>query len=68
MVKKIDLTDTSTETIDPSVSLADTNDSSIGPILNMLSQIDWKLWEIYKTTKRFEKLFEADQINLDDES
>ena len=68
MVKKIDLTDTSTETIDPSVSLADTNDSSIGPILNMLSQIDWKLWEMYKTMKRFEKLFEADQVNLDDES
>ena len=39
MVKKIDLTDTSTETL---ASPTDTNDSSIGPILNMLSQIDWK--------------------------
>ena len=67
MVKKIDLTDTSTETIDPSVSLADTNDSSIGPILNMLSQMDWKLWEMYKTMKRFEKLYEADQINLEED-
>ena len=67
MVKKIDLTDTSTETLGPPVSSADTNNADIGPILNMLSQIDWKLWEIYKTTKRFEKLFEADQVTLDDD-
>ena len=64
MVKKIDLTDTSTETL---ASPTDTNDSSIGPILNMLSQMDWKLWEMYKTMKRFEKLYEADQINLEED-
>ena len=35
-------------------------------MLNLLSQMDWKLWEIYKTAKRFEKMFEADQITLDE--
>ena len=64
MVKKIDLTDTSTETMEPPVN---TNDADISPILNMLSQIDWKLWEMYKTMKRFEKLYEADQINLEED-
>ena len=59
MVKKIDLTDTSTETIDPSVSLADTNDSSIGPILNMLSQMDWKLWEMHNKSDRIDKMLAA---------
>ena len=67
MVKKIDLTDTSTETVEPSVSSVDTDNSSIGPILNMLSQMDWKLWEMYKTMKRFEKLYEADQVNLEED-
>ena len=66
MVKKIDLTDTSTETVEPSVSI-DTDNSSVGPILNMLSQMDWKLWEMYKTMKRFEKLYEADQVNLEED-
>jgi hypothetical protein len=41
-------------------------EASIGPIMNTLGQMDWKLWEIYKTCKRFEKLFEADQVTLDE--
>jgi hypothetical protein len=67
MVKKIDLTDTSVEAMDLSISSTDTDNSSIGPILNMLSQIDWKLWEMYKIMKRFEKLFEADKVNLEED-
>ena len=66
MVKKINLTDTSSappSNVDMDVKELE---ASIGPIMNTLGQIDWKLWEIYKTCKRFEKLFEADQVTLDE--
>ncbi len=66
MVKKINLTDTSSappSNVDMDVEELE---ASIGPIMNTLGQMDWKLWEIYKTCKRFEKLFEADQIILDE--
>jgi hypothetical protein len=66
MVKKINLTDTSSappSNVDMDVEELE---ASIGPIMNTLGQIDWKLWEIYKTCKRFEKLFEADQVTLDE--
>ena len=66
MVKKIDLTDTS--------STSPPTEHSNGPVMtgtdsmiNLLSQMDWKLWEMYKTMKRFEKLFEADQVTLEEE-
>ena len=66
MVKKINLND---PTITPSNVDMDVEEleASIEPIMNTLAQIDWKLWEIYKTCKRFEKLFEADQVTLDDD-
>tara|TARA_B100001245_G_scaffold121594_1_gene89396 strand:+ start:328 stop:525 length:198 start_codon:yes stop_codon:yes gene_type:complete len=65
MVKKINLTDTSSpSTATPTTEAGGTD---IGPILDLLGQVDWKLWEIYKTCKRFEKLFEADQVTLDDD-
>ena len=66
MVKKINLTDTSSappSNVDMDVEELE---ASIEPIMNTLGQIDWKLWEIYKTCKRFEKLFEADQVTLDE--
>jgi hypothetical protein len=66
MVKKINLIDTSSappSNVDMDVEELE---ASIGPIMNTLGQMDWKLWEIYKTCKRFEKLFEADQVTLDE--
>jgi len=63
MVKKINLTDTSST----ANSTTEERGTDIGPILDLLGQVDWKLWEIYKTCKRFEKLFEADQVTLDDD-
>ena len=65
MVKKINLNDPS---IVPSNADMDVEkiETSMEPIMNTLTQIDWKLWEIYKTCKRFEKLFEADQINIEE--
>ena len=66
MVKKINLTDTSSappSNVDMDVKKPE---ASIELIMNTLGQIDWKLWEIYKTCKRFEKLFEADQVTLDE--
>ena len=65
MVKKINLND-------PSIVLSNADmdvekiETSMEPIMNTLTQIDWKLWEIYKTCKRFEKLFEADQVNIEE--
>ena len=66
MVKKINLTDTSTSKKADLTSAAAKTD--VGPLLDLMGQMDWKLWEMYKTMKRFEKLFDADQVNLDDES
>ena len=65
MVKKINLNDPS---IVPSNADMDVEkiETSMEPIMNTLTQIDWKLWEIYKTCKRFEKLFEADQVNIEE--
>mgnify|MGYP001232671405 FL=1 len=65
MVKKINLTDTSSPST--ATSTTEAGGTDIGPILDLLGQVDWKLWEIYKTCKRFEKLFEADQVTLDDD-
>tara|TARA_B100001179_G_C18556074_1_gene388319 strand:+ start:877 stop:1074 length:198 start_codon:yes stop_codon:yes gene_type:complete len=65
MVKKINLTDTSSAP--PPIEQSNGSDPEMtGSMINLLSQMDWKLWEIYKTAKRFEKLFEADQITLDE--
>ena len=65
MVKKINLTDTSSTP--PLIEQSNGADPEITvSMINLLSQMDWKLWEIYKTAKRFEKLFEADQITLDE--
>ena len=65
MVKKINLTDTSSTP--PPMEQSNGADPEITTsMLNLLSQMDWKLWEIYKTAKRFEKVFEADQITLDE--
>ena len=64
MVKKINLTDTSTSKQADSTSITEKTD--IGPLLDLMGQMDWKLWEIYKTCKRFEKLFEADQVNIEE--
>ena len=61
MVKKINLNDPSNVDMD-----VEELEASIEPIMNTLGQMDWKLWEIYKTCKRFEKLFEADQVTLDE--
>ena len=66
MVKKINLTDTSDNPPSNVDMDAKELEASIGPIMNTLGQMDWKLWEIYKTCKRFEKLFEADNITLDE--
>ena len=63
MVKKINLNSPANSNL--SIDSAEV-DSSMEQVMNTLSQIDWKLWEIYKTAKRFEKLFEADQITLDE--
>ena len=65
MVKKINLTDTSSPST--ATQTTEAGGTDIGPILDLLGQVDWKLWEIYKTCKRFEKLFEADQVTLDDD-
>ena len=66
MVKKINLTDTSSAPPSNVDTDVEELEASIGPIMNTLGQMDWKLWEIYKTCKRFEKLFEADQVTLDE--
>ena len=65
MVKKINLIDSSS-TPPPLEQSNEPDLEMTTSMISLLSQMDWKLWEIYKTAKRFEKLFEADQITLDE--
>ncbi len=65
MVKKINLNDPSIVPSNADIGVEEM-EASMEPIMNTLAQIDWKLWEIYKTCKRFEKLFEADQVNIEE--